>query len=693
MAELARSRARAGRDTASLDINADTTGKSSPSTGDLATMAFPKITRRGIFTLLSGSSIPNALATTKLTHHMSTPTGILFYDPQVQMFSAISQQHAGAYYLFFLTGTLTVAHVYTDGLLTTRLPQVPGAAQPSCTADSAGHFNPIYLNPRTIYRVQLFTAGGVKLKDTDPYVPPAPYVPTQADIGALLYPQTSAEIAAGSTPVNVWLAPGNVLRYGTNTNPGTTDMTAAIQAALNQSTNAGVGAAPVYLPTNTYRISAAITAITPVPLHIYGDGQEMSVIHQHTDAHVFNITASTASNGRLVLHDLSFVAIVGTAMRTGAAIKYSGQNSVPSPVRTLDIRRVTFQGSATTDEFKYGIYMTSANQPTVDTTIFNGVVGSSNSEHIHFESNAPYSIGANFNNVFTYSANIGFNIVNSSKTGIENVSIMGGEHVGVIIGIIARNTIGLSYTEPKITIDNVHVNSSSYCVFIDLFIQVVITKCVFYRFGAMNNSAFVQLAGVQQFDIDLITQISDSTDCPVVMLDGSANLVAHGIVDGVFSGKGGSGFPVVHAVATSTLADIIVRGVIRFGYTHWLPSLSALPYTPGGSIQLNASTILATDKDNINPSITPTGATPNLKLDLSYVQCGLATINLAAGTISTILGNRPGQRITLSCTNAGVVLAHNASQVMPGSANFTFAAGQTIDLYRLTSSWLAVSRQ
>ncbi|MFL6600736.1 MAG: hypothetical protein ACJ8R9_05340 [Steroidobacteraceae bacterium] len=41
------------------------------------------------------------------------------------------------------------------------------------------------------------------------------------------YPRTPEEIAAGVTPVNLSYAPGHLYRFGTNTSPGTTDMTAA----------------------------------------------------------------------------------------------------------------------------------------------------------------------------------------------------------------------------------------------------------------------------------------------------------------------------------------------------------------------------------------------------------------------------------------------------------------------------------
>jgi hypothetical protein len=158
---------------------------------------------------------------------VSTPKGILFADPQVKPMG----QQAGAYLLFYLTGTITPVNVYADALLTTPLSQVPGATQPSCTADSAGRFNPIYLNPATIYRVQMYTQAGVKLEDTDPYVPPG--IANQANLGAILYPQTAAELTAGVTPVNYLCPPGCPDRFGTNTMPGATDMTAAVQNAID----------------------------------------------------------------------------------------------------------------------------------------------------------------------------------------------------------------------------------------------------------------------------------------------------------------------------------------------------------------------------------------------------------------------------------------------------------------------------
>lgn len=188
---------------------------------------------------------------------MSNPTGVLFVDPQAKPLSTVGQPQAGAYLLFYLTGTTTPANVYADGLLTTPLSQVPGTTQPSCTADSAGRFNPIYMDPAVIYRVQFYNAGGSKLQDTDPYVPPG--VGNQASIGAVLFPRTGAESAASITPSFYWYPPGDVRRYGALGN-GSTDDTAALQAAVAvlNATTSGNGI-PEMVLTGFHPIATTLT--------------------------------------------------------------------------------------------------------------------------------------------------------------------------------------------------------------------------------------------------------------------------------------------------------------------------------------------------------------------------------------------------------------------------------------------------
>lgn len=66
------------------------------------------------------------------------------------------------------------------------------------------------------------------------------------------YSITDAERAAGVTPVDHRYPELNVLRYGTNTTPGTTDMTAAINAAIDVAAQKGGGR--VFVPKGTYLV-------------------------------------------------------------------------------------------------------------------------------------------------------------------------------------------------------------------------------------------------------------------------------------------------------------------------------------------------------------------------------------------------------------------------------------------------------
>lgn len=56
---------------------------------------------------------------------------------------------------------------------------------------------------------------------------------TQALVGGILYPVSNAENSISATIVNGWYPYGHAYRYGTNLVPGTTDVTAAINTALN----------------------------------------------------------------------------------------------------------------------------------------------------------------------------------------------------------------------------------------------------------------------------------------------------------------------------------------------------------------------------------------------------------------------------------------------------------------------------
>ena len=105
-------------------------------------------------------------------------TGVLFYDPIPRPLSASGASLPGGVYNFFVSGTTNPATVFQDAALTDPFPAASlNGSQPlfsAVTADGTGAMPIIFLNPVTIYRVQLFNSTGSLIEDVDPYVPPMP---------------------------------------------------------------------------------------------------------------------------------------------------------------------------------------------------------------------------------------------------------------------------------------------------------------------------------------------------------------------------------------------------------------------------------------------------------------------------------------------------------------------------------------
>jgi len=105
-------------------------------------------------------------------------TGQLFYDPIPRPLSSLGVSLPGAYYNFYVSGTTTPAQVYQDAGLTLPYPAASlNGSSPLYTvlqADGTGAFTPIFLNPETIYRVQLYNSTWSLIEDVDPYVPAMP---------------------------------------------------------------------------------------------------------------------------------------------------------------------------------------------------------------------------------------------------------------------------------------------------------------------------------------------------------------------------------------------------------------------------------------------------------------------------------------------------------------------------------------
>jgi hypothetical protein len=105
-------------------------------------------------------------------------TGQLFYDPIARPLSSVGVVMPLAYYNFYISGTSTAATVYQDPALTLPFPAASlngsAAVFTVVQADGTGAFPPIYLNPQTIYRIQLYNSSFSLVEDVDPYIPSMP---------------------------------------------------------------------------------------------------------------------------------------------------------------------------------------------------------------------------------------------------------------------------------------------------------------------------------------------------------------------------------------------------------------------------------------------------------------------------------------------------------------------------------------
>lgn len=148
----------------------------------------------------------------------------------------------------YIAGTTTKIATYTDstGGATNTNPIV---------LNFRGEAN-VWLDPTLTYKFVLAPAG-----DTDPPTRPIWTVDqitsgisyanlvtliTQTFIGAILYPRTAAEIAAGVTPTFYYYPPGYFRRYGGSTAAAASANRTAMQAALDSNTEVVIDVAGTY---------------------------------------------------------------------------------------------------------------------------------------------------------------------------------------------------------------------------------------------------------------------------------------------------------------------------------------------------------------------------------------------------------------------------------------------------------------
>ena len=186
------------------------------------------------------------------------------------------------------------------------------------TLDARGGYTGIYLEDGVAYKMILKDSLGATVDTQDDVLCPNGN------------PTTAAETSAGVTVVNPRYEPGNVLRYGTNTTPGTTDMTTAIQSAIDV-IDGTAGGGVVYFPAGEYLVTSALTyqqtgtsAVNP-GVSFIGDGRSTSKItYSGTSGFCLNIKGATgmavSATGRLGLVEgitVSGLGFTGTGESSG----------------------------------------------------------------------------------------------------------------------------------------------------------------------------------------------------------------------------------------------------------------------------------------------------------------------------------------------------------------------------------------
>jgi hypothetical protein len=170
---------------------------------------------------------------------------------------------AAGYKLFtYIAGTTTKQATYTDSSM--------GVSMSNPIVLDANGAASFWLDPTKGYKYVLAPANDSDPPSSPVYTQDNIYGPVNAAIltaqfiGAITNPTTTAEQAAGVTIVNYQYAAYHVDRYATNTSPGTTDMTAAFQAAINAARAAGGGGNIYWGETITYLTNSTLVLASDV---------------------------------------------------------------------------------------------------------------------------------------------------------------------------------------------------------------------------------------------------------------------------------------------------------------------------------------------------------------------------------------------------------------------------------------------
>lgn len=365
------------------------------------------------------------------------------------------------------------------------------------------------------------------------------------------YVRTAAEIAASVTPVNTSYAPGNVLRYGTNTTPGPTDMTLAFQRAFNQQV---YGGASVYVPTGSYLITATVNTSSAAPFTMYGDGIGKTVITMTNDSDAFYVNNSGSAYNQITIHDLTLTTT--QAMTTGCAFNLACGIIQPS-VTAYNVSIVT----GGTNCFANGFLLTNCSECEFTRCFIK--TGSQTACVAWSIASSESAVVYKFVGCSVYNCGYGVYSSNSDRTaGIEGLQFYGCDFVGVKTGVFATSGIG-DYAPPQLTWIGGHINASGQSFNLNNISQVLIQGLLSNNNG--SSTEHIALTNVPSINIsgNIFEQTGPGTAVHGVVIGASTALNAGIIANNMFNLSASSN--AVYLLEAASTNNLTILGNVRVG--------------------------------------------------------------------------------------------------------------------------------
>jgi hypothetical protein len=506
---------------------------------------------------------------------------------------------------------------------------------------------------------------------------------SRSQVGAALYPQTGAEIAAGVTPADYGYAPGDVRRYGANT---TGDSTQAVANAL-------LAADEVFFP---FLCTVSTTlAVTRAGQRIYGTGTQSGVSSGMDAGAVFSIAANDVT--------LEDFAILGGATSSFAA--HYGIYSSGGRSGTV-ISRMKFSGTGASTGLNVAVYASAASMLKIDRIAVTNLIGT--------DADSGYGV---------YTSNsVDCTVSHSSFT----AGATGGRRAVVFDGY-SRRCVAVDCYATGFWLSGFFLNGSlpGFPAVDSGFSRCLARSCC-AKPTALDGSFSLAAALTRPFvnDCRSVTSsywgllanatggaITDFTCTDLAVYSAAQEgislkgLTRPSISGGVvsFCGTSNPGFisnMIVGSDGTTALTGLFVSGVrsdggasIRSalyvdGATLPLPSGITLAGNvfDGGLTQVAEFTDIPTKSDLVD-EITLTGATPSVAgFNRFLVNNGGAT------SITSFRHAVEGQTIQLRFANGNSTVVNAVAMQLSGGSNFTGTADDMLVLQYRSSVWYEVSR-